>query len=168
MSESKTPWIVGGGASGELGYCQRCGAGLGMGGGQPLYLAVAMMKAFTQHHSRCADTGRVEPSPANAYEWFNGRDTGTSSLTIYSVFMHTDSPHGQYNIPSDPEDFGRCYRLLKIMPQWRFGLQQVADNFPAWQPLVDHWDELTALYEEELPDGTAPRLYARMKELRDV
>lgn len=164
--KSETPWIVVGGATGESGYCQRCGQGFGFGQSQPLYMAIAMMNAFVKEHSKCKDTGRVEPSPASAHDWFKSRDTGTSSLTIYSVFMHTDSPHHCYSPPSDPADFGRCYRLLQLMPSWRPRLQEVADKHPKWKPFVARWDELTELYEEELPRKTAPKLYALMQHLR--
>jgi len=32
--------------------------------------------------------------------------------------------------------------------------------------MVRAWDELVALYDEEAPSGTCPRLYARIKQLR--
>lgn len=40
-------------------------------------------------------------------------------------------------------------------------------NYDEAKPLVDAWDELEALYAEEInrKDGTAPKLYTRMKEL---
>lgn len=34
-----------------------------------------------------------------------------------------------------------------------------------WEVLAAHWDELEALYREELPTGRAPKLYDRMQEL---
>jgi hypothetical protein len=68
-------------------------------------------------------------------------------------------------VPRDPADFGRCYRLLKVMPSWRDRLSEVSAQFPAWKSLVDTWDELTALYEEESPKQYLPKLYRRMQEL---
>jgi hypothetical protein len=75
-----------------------------------------------------------------------------------------------HDIPYDPSDFGRCYRLLQVMPSWRLRMQEVADAHVNWQPFVDAWEELTTLYELELksPDGMAPRTYARMRQLRGV
>lgn len=98
--------------------------------------------------------------------WVTNGDTGTSSLTIWSVFTGRPSPHKRYDIPHDPDDFGRCYRLLKVMPSWLGRLGEVAAVYPAWAPFVKAWDELTRLYEEELPSGRAPKCYARMQELR--
>lgn len=104
-------------------------------------------------------------------EWLMGSDRGISSETILSVMMDVPMA-GRYgpDIPHDPSDFGRCYRLLKHFPEWRDRLPEVAEKYPAWRPLVEEWDALTALYEEEIkrPDGRAPELYRRMKELRGV
>jgi hypothetical protein len=109
----------------------------------------------------------------DAEGWVGNGDTGTSSLTIWAVLMRRVSPHGHMDIPYDPDDFGRCYRLLKVMPSWRERLAEVAAVCPQWAPFVEAWGELTALYEDELENGPvtkgvrmAPRLYARMRELR--
>lgn len=85
--------------------------------------------------------------------WLRNGDTGVSSETIFSVM--TGHPVRDYGYPYDPADFGRCYRLLKVMPSWRARLPEVASRFPesAWPQLVAHWDELTALYEDELVNG---------------
>ncbi len=95
--------------------------------------------------------------------WLTNGDTGMSSMTIWSVMMGRKS--NDPSVPWDPSDFGRCYRLLRVMPSWRQRLPEVAAKHPAWTGLVKAWDELTALYEEELPRGTAPKLYARIKHL---
>lgn len=101
--------------------------------------------------------------------WVTNGDTGISSMAIWAVMMGRPAERRHFgNTPSDPSDFGRCYRLLKVMPSWRARLPEVAAKFPTWAPLVEAWDELTALYEEELPKGRAPKLYARMQELLNV
>lgn len=102
-------------------------------------------------------------------QWIVSYDTGVSSKTIWAVMMGAISgqePWSTFNVPHDPADFGRCYRLLKAIPEWRPRLHEVAERFPKWAPLIAAWDELTALYEEEVASGTAPKLYARMRQLR--
>jgi hypothetical protein len=103
--------------------------------------------------------------------WLAGGDTGTSSKTIWFVMMGRECTERYWspNTPRDPADFGRCYRLLALMPSWRARLPEVAAKHPGWKPMIDAWDELTALYEEEVPlhTGMAPKLYARMQQLRD-
>jgi hypothetical protein len=93
---------------------------------------------------------------------------GILATGVWAVMMGqtTTRIRHEYDVPHDPADFGRCYRLLKVMPSWRARLPEVAARFPEWRGFVDAWDELTALYEEALPAGPAPKLYARMQELR--
>lgn len=104
-------------------------------------------------------------------EWLLSDDTGISSKTILAV-MTLSRPQGTRwwpDVPHDPSDFGRCYRLLQKFPQWRRRLHEVADAYPMWGPMVAAWDELTALYEEESKraDRKCTKLYDRMKVLID-
>lgn len=55
--------------------------------------------------------------------------------------------------------------MLEAIPEWRGRIHEAADLSPQWAVLLEHWDELEALYREEEPSGIAPRCYARMKEL---
>lgn len=91
-----------------------------------------------------------------ACEWIISADTGTSSKTIWAVmmFIEINNPRSwNYGTPSDPSDFGRCYRLLQSIPEWRDRLTEIPPLFPAWGPIVREWDTLTALWEEEDPLG---------------
>ena len=167
QKEKKGDWVVIGGKPGEIGYCTRCGQGLNINLPQPVDLMVEIMNAFVKIHSRCAPGKYVEKPATTPDEWAHGRDTGTSSLTIYSAITGMPSHHGRYDVPHDPDDFGRCYRLLKLFPQWREKLAETIKLCPEWKPFAEAWDELTAIYEEEVPNhrGSAPKLYKRMKEL---
>lgn len=111
-------------------------------------------------------------------DWLLGNDTGTSSKTILAVM--TNSQSRSADIPYDNDDFGRCYRLLRLFPQWRSRLPEVAQRHPAWGPMVTAWDELCVLWEAycdpagyvghkeyEANKDAAKRLYARMKVLVD-
>lgn len=104
-------------------------------------------------------------------KWF-ATDAGTSSMTIASVLVPAlreaclaRNHHSGPSVPWDPDDFGRCYRLLKLIPNGVERMPEVAAAHPRWAKLVAAWPELTALFEEEAPSGRAPKLYARMKEL---
>jgi hypothetical protein len=105
-------------------------------------------------------------------EWLLGPDTGTSSLTIFSVLSarHRHRARSRRffvpSVPLDPDDFGRCHRLLEAIPEWQSRLDRVADRYPEWRPMVREWDGMRALYLEEEPSGTAPKLYAWMHVLR--
>lgn len=97
-------------------------------------------------------------------DWLQGPDTGISSKCIWHVMMGTVDPRDTCH-PWDPDDFGRCYRLLEAFPKWRARLHEVSARFPRWTALVREWDALTQLWEEESPSGRCPKLYRRMKEL---
>jgi hypothetical protein len=140
----------------------------------------AMCKAFEKTHGKHkqTDAGLARYRYSNPDEWFTSWDTGTSSQAIYATMTGKPVTPKQVDPPRDVGDFGRCRRLLRVAPQeWTDRMIEVASRFPAWLPLVDHWGELTRLYDEEIgvqhPDvssernlGTAPKLYARIKELR--
>lgn len=97
--------------------------------------------------------------------WASGGDTGNSSLTIYSFFQGPPRRAFTPSIPWDPDDFGRCYRLLKLAPHWRANLEAIAHVWPEWRPLVENWDEMERLYLEELPTGNCRKLYDLMVKL---
>lgn len=77
--------------------------------------------------------------------WVQGTDTGRSSLTIYHA-IHRKTRYVNAIRPADWSDFGRCHRLLQIMPEWRSRLNEVADVCPEWKELVAVWGELEELY----------------------
>lgn len=88
--------------------------------------------------------------PDGAYEWAMKKDTGTSSETIWWVLSGLKAiPGCRYlgNPPLDSEDFGRCHTLLKMAPEWRPRLGEVAKRFKAWEPVVEAWDRLESLYD---------------------
>lgn len=116
---------------------------------------------------------RADRRDGDPIAWLKSGDTGTSSETIFSVL--TGYPVRHTGTPADPSDFGRCYRLLQVMPSWRARMGEVAAAHPAWRPFVDAWEELTALYEHELAHGPvvkgvrqAPKTYGRMLQLRGL
>ena len=97
--------------------------------------------------------------------WLISGHTGVSSLTIAHVLSRTASPRYGAHVPLDPSDFGRCLGLLTAVPEFAGRLKEVAAKYPEWAPLVREWDNLKELYYEELPYGTAPKLYERMQDL---
>jgi hypothetical protein len=135
-------------------------------------LAVRLMK-----HAKCPACGagakQVLSGPlpratkdGDAIGWLTNGDTGISSKTIWFVMTGRPMPDTFWpSTPSDPSDFGRCYRLLQVMPSWRARLPEVAAEYPEWKKLVAAWDEIEALYLAELPTGMARKTYDRMKEL---
>lgn len=168
----KHPWVI---LDREDLFCLRCGRREGPLfplnlGEKRLAAFKATCEAFTEEHSCCVET---DASPSRRKwtrpeDWIMGHDTGTSSETIFSVMTGKNvRSHGD---PLDPDDFGRCHRLLKLFPEWRKRMPEVAAKFPntSWPALVREWDRLTTLYEQEVPNhrGSAPKLYDAMKKCR--
>ena len=114
--------------------------------------------------ARASESVQGDPELA----WILGTDTGSSSRTIWVAL----SRHGQMvtqegdfhsALPRDADDFGRCHRLLERIPAWRTRLPEVAARFTAWGPLVEIWDEMTALYVA----GDHQAVYERLNKLTD-
>lgn len=80
--------------------------------------------------------------------WISSKDTGLSSITLWSVMMNVEnySP----NIPYDADDFGRCYRLLKLYENdLKYNvLREVARLYPIWGRYEQKWRKMTELYED--------------------
>ena len=98
-------------------------------------------------------------------QWIVSGDTGISSKTIWSVMMGVEMARPYP--PLDPGDFGRCWRLLILVPAWRTRLHEVSARYPVWGPMVRDWRELERLYCAAIGAGqdTAPELYDRMQAL---
>lgn len=164
--------------------CTHCGASYPLfpeGRSRLAWEMNALSRAFGEQHAECAAPERevcafcsgehasdehVNATTTRPTEWLNCGDTGLSSRAIYWVMC--GAPVGApRSHPVDPDDFGRCYRLLHApwAASWRERIGEMAARSPEWRRLSGAWNELEALYELELPTGKCPRLYARMQEL---
>ena len=110
-----------------------------------------------------------------AMEWIVGMDTGVSSQAIWARMQGVRGEWWPGNHPHDPDDLGRCLRLLALIPEWRARLSEMAAESPSWAALVEYWDELENVWRTEgdgtwrPPMGTAmPKLYDRMREILDA
>lgn len=159
-------------------FCGHCGDTYIMSLPCNMQMFTGQIQAFTRQHRSCkpdpAIAARIkarydaETYAGDPWAWFIGGATGVSSETIFGVMMRVAVK--AYGAPHDPDDFSRCRLLLQVKPDWRPRLGEVAARFPVeWAALVEHWDELEALWMEENPNGEAcsmPRLYERIKQLR--
>jgi hypothetical protein len=100
-------------------------------------------------------------------KWLASDDTGLSSRFMAAVLSNPPFIC-DFNYPHDPDDFGRCYRLLQAVPELRENFARLHRRPAPWPQLAAAWPELEKLYVEELPTGQAPKLYARMREIIDA
>ena len=78
--------------------------------------------------------------------WLNNGKVGMSSKTMWNKFLNNQD----YDIshPYDPDDFSRCYDLLQDIPEWKSRISELKDLSIAWSNLVDNWDKLTEMFEQ--------------------
>ena len=104
-----------------------------------------------------------------AMHWLLNCDTGMSSECLMATMLNGGPVEGKawetHFHPRDPSDFKCCVDLLNAVPTFRITLDVMKQVSKQWAVLVDHWDELELLLNEEIPRHSAPKTYARMKEL---
>jgi hypothetical protein len=83
-----------------------------------------------------------------AMAWWKYGERGCSSETMWHCFMNDSMSRTDH--PYDPDDFSRCYKLLQYVPEWKLKLQKLKSLSPEWSNLVDNWDKLTEMYEENV------------------
>ena len=96
-----------------------------------------------------------------------GGDTGLSSKAIASVILTGRCALGRsYPHPLDPSDFRRCLLLMRELPKGVGGtVGLLADSSKEWKAVIENWEILERLYDEESQGEAAPKLYKKMKEL---
>ena len=151
--------------NGDL-FCFNCGGSYTINYPQPVSMASALMLQFAKDHENCPSTW-VEPSNVefaneksiveNANWWATNGEQGMSSKTMFNYFAK-DTPvrlilNERPTHPSDPSDFKRCYKLLQAVPQWKERLVELKTLSPVWERLVDNWDKLTEMYEQNVKEN---------------
>jgi hypothetical protein len=139
-------------------------------------MAVCKQADIEQWEKEVANSAAQQANGDAELEWLLGPDTGISSKSIFSVLASTDvlrvsakAQLGSFgaDVPHDPSDFGRCYRLLEKFPAWRERLNEVAAAIPKYGPMVREWAQMEALWSEESRSRKAPKLYELMRALED-
>lgn len=111
----------------------------------------------------CAEFERepVASLPAVGFPaWLGSDDTGASSLFMASVLSHRQI-HAEKAYPRDPDDLGRCIRLLRAVPEFADRLHLMSSQGPQWAAVVANWEQWTRMYNDENDDGS--ELYDAMQ-----
>ncbi len=147
----------------------------------PVKDMTSMMTNFVELHKNCEPTWKVPEPDMNTSEfergawWTKHGEHGTSSQTMWCVLAERKlfdehykevilSP-SQFTHPSDPDDFRRCYLLLKAVPEWRLKLDKLKTLSQIWFKLVENWDKLTEMLEEQMKTGKQNGMYELMESL---
>jgi hypothetical protein len=106
--------------------------------------------------------------PNAAKRWLEQGERGLSSETMFTRFTGIELD-GNRDAPADGDDFRRCRLLLDQVPEFQAKLHLMKDVSKEWHGLVDSWQELCDVMDDEAPDwrkreGTSRRLNAKMQE----
>lgn len=109
----------------------------------------------------------------NLEYWLTFGERGMSSEAIVKRLVYGQNVDTFY-YPSDPSDFRRCEKLLRMVPSLRASLPLMAKVSGNWANLVARWADVTKSMEDELPGifdrkprarESAPKTYALMQEI---
>lgn len=89
--------------------------------------------------------------------WLVCGSTGISSKCLAATIMSNGDTtakdeRGARMHPRDSSDFDRCVQLLRQVPEMRHHLSIMRPVSKYWEVLVDHWDEIETLLDNELSD----------------
>jgi hypothetical protein len=138
-------------------FCLNCG------GQHPLNMPIPIgemskkIDAFNTLHKDCLKTWKEpvadQSKTANekAMWWIGNGHVGMSSKTMWNCLI--GNKDFDINHPYDPDDFSRCYKLLETVPEWKTELHKLKPLSEAWSNLVDNWDKLTQMYEQNESEG---------------
>lgn len=102
--------------------------------------------------------------------WIVGENVGESSKAIWAHMMGAGKPRWGYSYPHDPDDLSRCLRLLRLIPEWRERMPEMAKHGMVWRALIENWQCLENMMEAEVgwdwsKGSRAPKTYEFMKSL---
>lgn len=79
--------------------------------------------------------------------WLASDDVRMSSKFMASVL--SGQFHAEFAIPYDPEDLGRCLRMIQAAPELTPRIDEMRKHGPMWTAVADKWDRWTAMINEE-------------------
>jgi hypothetical protein len=133
-------------------FCMNCGGSQKIPYPIAIDMYSAMTKQFIKSHKSCEKSWKEPEADQSlsinqkAYFWLKNGEKGLSSTCMFNVF-ESRKPVINGDHPLDPDDFSRCYKLLKTIPEWRPRITEMKACSQAWSNLADHWDELEKMYE---------------------
>lgn len=163
-------------------FCFNCGGSFPMPTLPiPVSQMTKTMESFVSLHADCLSVWKApEPDMSKnvleraAWWTFHG-EQGTSSNTMWSALASYGKmfgyeyckdvliPPSSYRHPCDPDDFRRCYLLLKAVPEWKLEFHKLRALSPVWIKLVDNWSLLEKMLEEQMETKKPNGLYELME-----
>lgn len=133
-------------------FCLNCGGEYKLIYPIAVDLMTKKIASFNELHADCKaiwEEPKADQSQSIGQKldwWISNGQVGASSKTMWCCFK------GQTNFsishPYDPDDFSRCYRLLESVPELKKELHRLKPLSQSWSNLVDNWDKLTEMFEQ--------------------
>ncbi len=152
-------------------FCSNCGREQVI----PYPIAVdmisAMYEAFKKAHKNCKKVWQqpevdLKTSINERIEWWKQHgERGISSESIFSKLSGQNILKHYGSEPCDPGDFRRCYMLIKAIPEWRDELHKMREESTAWSNIIDNWDKLSEMLEEQMETKQTNGMYDFMQQL---
>jgi len=136
--------------NGDL-FCSHCGGKQELPLPMQVEMLDAMIGAFNKIHKSCKPVWKQPEVNQNlsvsqrANWWWNNGERGASSETMWYCLADRIKRREH---PHDPDDFKRCYKLLKVIPEWKNELHKLKEISDVWARLVENWGKLTEMYED--------------------
>ncbi|EKP0311738.1 hypothetical protein JE959_001764 [Aeromonas veronii] len=93
--------------------------------------------------------------------WLESDDTGLSSK--YMACVLSGQFCSEFAYPRDTDDFGRCVRLIKAVPELAPKIAQMQGRGAMWDAVVENWDRWVAMLNDKQHD----ELYREMRKFRN-
>lgn len=104
--------------------------------------------------TRGGTMSKPKPIEKRAVDWLTGSDTGSSSEAILDHMMGMAAGVDlAARYPRDVADWGRCFRLLELIPEWRERIGEMSRHGPYWTALVSRWRDIESAYRRDMRAG---------------
>jgi hypothetical protein len=149
-------------------FCLNCGGTQTLTFPMAVDMFAAMAKAFEKMHKNCDPTWKqLESNPEwsmddRARFWFEHGERGASSESIFHWMTSRIKVH---NHPLDPDDFKRCYGLLRMVPEFRQRIMEMAFVSDEWKRLAENWEKLTEMFIKARETNDGKEMYEYMQKL---
>lgn len=138
-------------------FCTKCGGEFALIYPIAVNDVTKKINAFGELHKHCKQTWEEPISDQSkdvkekAMWWIANGEHGMSSKTMWNCFI--GNKNYPINHPYDPDDFSRCWKLLEAVPEWKTQLYKLQELSAPWDRLVENWDELTRMYEQNVKEN---------------
>lgn len=93
-------------------------------------------------------------------DWLASDDVGMSSKFMASIL--TGQFSAEFAIPHDPDDLGRCIRMIQAIPELKGTIHLMCSHGTMWTAVANNWERWSEMYQAERWEN----LYDEMKAAR--